>query len=216
MTRDSHPTKQAAWRQAVRQVMREATQQELLNRYGSHEVSFNYRWEHVISVVNIAIKLAQLTGADQDVVEAAAWLHDVRKGEGEKHALAGAEFARNFLPQTDFPATKVEHVAFAIEAHIGLWRDEPLTDLEAMVLWDADKLSKIGLTAAFHWTGGTLAGFRPTSIREIITNGRRAEWRQKTVDSMHTEPARRAARLRQVHYDWLWTTLEDELEGNDL
>jgi len=166
---------QSTWRTAVQRVMREASEQEILDRYGTQEVSFNYRWEHVTTVVKLAKRLAQLTGADQDVAEAAAWLHDIRKELGSNHALAGADFARSFLPQTDFPAHKVEQVAHAIEVHKGLWRDEPLTDLEATVLWDADKLSKIGLTAVFHWIGGSLAGFQPTSIREIIANGRQTQ-----------------------------------------
>jgi uncharacterized protein len=207
---------QPTWRAAIQQAMREATEQEILNRYGSRDVSFNYRWEHVTTVVELAKRLAQLTGADEDVVEAAAWLHDIRKGSKDNHALSGAKFALFFLPKTDFPPKKVKRVAHAIEVHMGLWRDKPLTDLEAMVLWDADKLSKIGLTAVFHWTGGSLAGFQPTTIHEIIANGRQAEWQKRTVASMHTKPARRAAKKRLKHYNWLWETLEDELDGNDL
>ncbi len=204
------------WRKAVRQVMRAATEQEILSRYGSMDVSFNYRWEHVTTVVRLAKRLARLTGADEDVVEAAAWLHDIRKETKENHAVEGAQYARSFLPQTDFPPEKVEHVARAIEEHMGLWRKKPLEDLEAMVLWDADKLAKIGLTAVFHWTGGSLAGFRPTSIKEIVAGNRQTDWQQKTVDSMHTEPARRAAEIRLQHYNWLWHSLEEELKGDDL
>lgn len=196
--------------------MKEATEQEIVDRYGSRDVSFNYRWEHVTTVVRLAKRLAKLTKADKEIVEAAAWLHDVRKSSQGNHALAGAEFARLYLPKTDFPAKKVECVAHAIEVHMGLWRDEPLTDLEAMVLWDADKLSKIGLTAAFHWTGGSLAGFQPTSIQEIIEQGQQVEWQERTVASMHTKPAKMAARTRLQHYNWLWQTLEDELNGADL
>lgn len=196
--------------------MREATEQEIIDRYGSLEVSFNYRWEHVTTVVTLAMRLAKMTGADEDVVEAAAWLHDVRKGDKGNHAEAGADFARLCLTETDFPRKKIERVAYAIEVHMGLWRDEPLTNLEAMVLWDADKLSKIGLTAVFHWTGGSLAGFQPTSVQEIIERGRQAEWQKRTVESMHTEPARRAAKTRLKHYNWLWHNLEEELNGSDL
>ena len=58
------------WRQAVQQVMREATEREILNRYGSLDVSFNYRWEHVKVVVTLARKLTELVGADAEVVEA--------------------------------------------------------------------------------------------------------------------------------------------------
>ena len=216
MTEEQKVSDKANWHEAVSQVMREATEGEILRRYGSMDVSFNYRWEHVTSVVRLATRLARLTGADTDVVEAAAWLHDIRKETKDLHAAEGAEYARRFLPKTDFPPEKVERVAHAIEVHMGLWREEPLTNLEAMVLWDADKLAKIGLTAVFHWTGGSLAGFQPTSIGEIIAQSQDTGWQQKTVASMHTEPARRAAQARLEHYNWLWQALEEELNGDDL
>jgi uncharacterized protein len=196
--------------------MKNATEQEILTRYGSPDVSFNYRWEHVTAVAQLAMRLAELTGADQDVVEAAAWLHDIRKETREQHAIEGAVFARQFLPTTDFPPAKIEAVAEAIEAHMGLWRDEPLTNLEAMVLWDADKLSKIGLTAVFHWTGGSLAGSQMTNVDSLVDNSRQLDWQEKSVASMHTEPARRAARARLAHANWFWQSLEDELNGEDL
>jgi uncharacterized protein len=210
------PAGSLPWRQAVRTVMQEATERELRNRYGSQPVSFNYRWEHVTTVVTLAKKLATLTGADPDVVEAAAWLHDVRKESKQLHAIEGAEFARRFLPQTDFPPDKIAAVAHAIEVHMGLWREEPLNDLEAMVLWDADKLAKIGLTAVFHWTGGSLAGSDATDLRALIEGSKGLDWQERTVASMHTDPAKRAARKRLANYQWLWRALEEELAGTDL
>ncbi|MCB8987539.1 MAG: HD domain-containing protein [Ardenticatenaceae bacterium] len=148
--------------------------------------------------------------------EAAAWLHDVRKDAGSSHPQEGAKFARKFLPKTNFPKKKIERVAQAIEDHMGLWRDEPLTNLESMVLWDADKLAKIGLTAVFHWTGLALAGNSSRTLSDLIARGRSADWQAKTVASMHTEPARRAAKSRLKSYRWLWDTLEAELNGDDL
>lgn len=205
------------WREAAREAMYEATMQELVSRYGGLNVSFNYRWEHVTAVATLAMRLARQTGADEEIVEAAAWLHDVCKAtHGESHPEAGAAFARAFLPQTDFPLEKIEAVAAAIEVHKGLWRDGPLEDLEAQVLWDADKLAKIGLTAVFHWTGGSLAGENLRTMDEVIERGRAADWQAKTVASMHTEPARRAAERRLRAYNWLWDELEEELTGADL
>lgn len=205
-----------SWVKAVKAVMLSATEQELINRHGSLAVSFNYRWEHVTTVVRLAKRLAVLTGADEDVVEAAAWLHDVRKESRENHALAGAQFARSFLPQTTFPRKKIERVAHAIEMHMGLWRNEPLAELEAMILWDADKLSKIGLTAVFHWTGGSLAGTTLTNVHAIIERSNQSDWQHKTVASMHTKPAKRAAKSRLKAYNKLWQALEYELNGDDL
>lgn len=204
------------WRKAVKQAMRTATEQEVIRKYGSLNASFNYRWEHVKAVVAVAKKLAALTGADQDIVTAAAWLHDVRKETGDDHPLEGAKFARKFLLQTDFPPEKIERVSQAIAEHMGLWRDEPLTNLESQVLWDADKLAKIGLTAVFHWTGGSLAGDKMRTVEELIKNGRSANWQTKTVASMHTEPAKHAAQTRLEAYNWLWRQLEQELNGDDL
>lgn len=206
-----------AWREAVREEMFRATHQELVGRHGDLDVSFNYRWEHVTAVVTLANRLAKLTGADPEIVEAAAWLHDVCKWtHGEDHPAAGAAFARAFLPQTDFPPEKINAVAEAIAVHMGLWLDEPLEGLEAQVLWDADKLAKIGLTAAFHWTGGALAGDECRTTEELIARGRKAGWQAKTVASMHTKPARKAAEKRLKAYNKLWKALEQELTGADL
>lgn len=205
------------WREAVRERMYEATLAELRDRYGTTKTSFNYRWEHVTTVVTLTMKLASLTGADADIVEAAAWLHDIRKfADGERHPETGAAYSREFLPLTDFPAGKIEAVAAAIADHMGLWRDEPLTNLEAQVLWDADKLAKIGLTAIFHWTGGSLAGSKMQTLAKLIHRGRANDWLPKTVASMHTAPARRAAEARWQSYRHLYDTLAAELNGDDL
>ncbi len=205
------------WREAARAAMHEATLAELRGRYGTTEVSFNYRWEHVTTVVALALRLAALTGADGETAEAAAWLHDVCKfSHGEQHPIAGAAFARDFLPTTDFPPQKIAAVAEAIADHMGLWREEPLTVLESQVLWDADKLAKIGLTAVFHWTGGALAGSRMHALEALIRRARANDWQPRTVASMHTAPARRAAVARLAAFNALYDALERELSGDDL
>jgi uncharacterized protein len=199
------------WRPAVRRAMRLAAEDEM-----GPSSCFDYRWEHVEAVVTLALRLAQLTGADPEIVEAAAWLHDVTKADGEAHAESGAAFAAELLPQTDFPAEKIPAVVRAIAEHKGLWRDEPLTHLESMVLWDADKLSKLGLTAAFHFAGMILAGEGPVTTRSLLANLADADWQRKAVTSMHTGPARRAAETRLAAYEQLLTELERELNGQDL
>jgi putative nucleotidyltransferase with HDIG domain len=204
------------WRAAVRQAMREAAEKETRQANSGAVSAFNYRWEHVTSVVTLAQKLARLVGADEEVVEAAAWLHDVAKSEGENHAETGAVFARQFLSKTDFPPQKIENVAQAIFDHVGLWRDSPLSNLESMVLWDADKLSKTGLTAAFHWTGMAISQEGEVTMADLITRRQHATWQAKTIISFHTEPARIAGEKRFVAFNWLWDELEAELNGDDL
>lgn len=204
------------WREAVRSVMKAAAEAENQAGEAGATLAFNYRWEHVTTVVTLALRLAELVGADREVVEAAAWLHDITKREGEGHAQSGAAFARAYLPTTDFPPEKIPRVEAAIAAHKGLWREEPLIDLETMVLWDADKLSKIGLTAAFHWTGMAFSANQPFSLADLVAKNRQTDWQEKTVASMHTEPARRAAAERLQAYKRLWLELARELAGDDL
>ena len=212
----SKKKKKPAWETAVKQAMYQATINEAKRRYETSTPAFNYRWEHVTTVVTLAEKLASLTGGDRDIVVAATWLHDIRKDTGNNHPHEGAVFACDFLPRTDFPAKKIKHVAYAIEQHMGLWRDEPLTVLEAQILWDADKLTKIGLTAAVHWTGGSFAKGKPLNTRILIKQGRAANWQEKTVASMHTKPAQKAAKKRLKAYNKFWDKLERELDGEDL
>ena len=59
----------------------------------------------------LAIRLAEVTCADREVVEAAAWLHDVAKEEGRDHGRDGAAAARRILAEMDYPPHKVETVA---------------------------------------------------------------------------------------------------------
>lgn len=209
--------KKKPWRKTVKKAMKQATEAEAKQRYGTTDPIFNYRWEHVTSVVTLALKLAELTGADAEVVEAAAWLHDIRKETGARHAQEGAKAAHEILPTTDFPKKKIGHVAKVIRSHMGLWRRKPLKDLEAQVLWDADKLAKIGLTAAFHFTPLVMMQGNGRTTQSLIDSARsNNKWQSKTVASMHTEPARRAAQKRFKRFNKLWGNLEAELQGDDL
>jgi uncharacterized protein len=206
-----------SWRPAVQKAMLDAALSEAQRRTKSDSPSFNYRWEHITAVVNASLKLAELTGADAEVVEAAAWLHDIAKNSGGNHPLEGAIFAREFLPNTDFPSEKIETVALAIEEHMGLWRDDgPLHSLESQVLWDADKLTKIGLTAAIHWIGNDLSSQKNRDTLDMIARWRQQDWRHKTVASMHTRPARWAAQRRFDAYNRLVDELEMEWFAGDL
>lgn len=210
------PGKRSPWRAAVRDAMRRAARSEAQRRTKSDTPPFNYRWEHITAVYNAAMKLAEQTGADREIVEAAVWLHDIAKDARDRHPIEGAKFARAFLPQTDFPPEKIEAVATAIEDHMGLWRDEPLHALESQVLWDADKLTKIGLTAAVHWVSNDLSSRKQRDTEKLIARWRSQEWREKSVASMHTAPARRAAQQRFEAYNRFVDELEREWVGDDI
>ncbi|MFN8475112.1 MAG: HD domain-containing protein [Anaerolineae bacterium] len=181
-----------AWRETVRAAAYHAAIAEGAER---GEGPFNYRWEHVRAVVRLAGWLARELDADADVVEAAAWLHDVCKAQPQ-HALAGAREARRLLAETDFPQERIDRVADAIEKHAGLFRETPVEPLEAAVLWDADKLSKLGATAFLHWLA---VGYLSSNSTEALM-AENEEWlrevQPRMAASMNTGPARAEARRR--------------------
>jgi uncharacterized protein len=177
---------------------------------------YNYRWEHVQAVVRLATRLAALTGADPEIVEAAAWLHDVAKVGNVDHGQAGAEAAHCILTSTDFPRHKIDAVAHAIAQHVGLWRwrDHPVEPLEAAVLWDADKLAKLGATAVLHFTAD-LAD-QGADTQTMIDTLPAEDWQPRTVESLHTAPARAAGQRRLAAYRAFTQRAAREYHGDDL
>ena len=179
-------------------------------------IPFNHRWEHVRAVVETALWLARQLGGDLETVEAAAWLHDVRKGE-PAHGAAGAREARKILEETDFPPDKIAAVTEAIGRHVGLYRPPdapPLGPLEAAILWDADKLTKLGVQAlAYNLSMSYMRGLDLAQRRRNMLEFTQAVL-NRTVASMNTLPARRLAEQRyQAMLDVLagWEREEEEL-----
>jgi uncharacterized protein len=187
---------------------------------------FNYRGTHVTEVVRIAKYLARETGADYDVVVMAAWFHDVSKpsteGKGGKelqhdvaahnHGQESAAFARTYLQKEGVEPDVVERVCDAIEKHIGYTRDEPLTPLEAQVVWESDKLAKLGITCMiFHLINGLRYEPNP-NLDDILERMRRSlPGLRKIAASMFTEPGRRVAEARMRNYESFLNLLEQEL-----
>ncbi len=190
------------WRLVCRNEAKAAASEEARGAWHlppEEAIPFNYRWEHVQQVVQTACWLAEATGADREISEAAAWLHDVRKIEPE-HAKAGARAARSILVRTDFPAEKIDAVCAAIAEHEGLTRDDPapMTSLEAALLWDADKLTKLGVQALAYNLGTPRMWGRSLAERLASMQTFAATVLRQTVASMNTEPARMLAERRHA------------------
>lgn len=213
-----------AWRAVARQAADEQAQAEERHVWQAPpgaQIPFRHRWEHVCQVVRLALWLADETGADRTIVEAAAWLHDVRKGR-PSHGIAGALAAQEILAETDFPSEKIPAVADAIRKHVGLFRAsgaEPpalsLAPLEAAVLWDADKLSKIGVQALIFSLSTVYAVGHTLEERREDNRSFAMETLGRTVESMNTAPGRALAErryreMRRVLEEWAREAHEGE------
>lgn len=94
---------------------------------------------HTIDVVASAEEIAekqQLSEEDLELVQIAAWFHDLGYTKGcDHHEKNGAEMAREFLQEKNFPAVKIEQVVGCIMAT--QMPQSPKNNLEK-ILCDAD------------------------------------------------------------------------------
>jgi uncharacterized protein len=109
-------------------------------------------YDHVLRVYALAGRLAREEGADLEIVQAAVLLHDAEPpGELQaqedkrlQHHQAAAQFAGQILLAQGWPEARIAAVQHAIRSHRFRDDSEQPTSLEAMILFDADKLDAIG------------------------------------------------------------------------
>lgn len=136
------------------------TIEEARRHYDEHDAAHDF--DHVLRVWGLAQRLGPAEGADMEILQAAALLHDVGRPEqsrtGRCHAEVGAERARVIL--ASHPAQQVEAVAQAIAEH-RFRGDRRPTSVEARVLYDADKLDALGAVGvARAYAAGGVRGQR--------------------------------------------------------
>jgi uncharacterized protein len=106
-------------------------------------------FDHVLRVQKLAQRIGSELGADMEILQAAALLHDVTDaapGEGSgraNHEITSAAFAGKVLKEEGWSMERIEAVQHCIRAHRFRSRETPRT-LEAKVLFDADKLDVVG------------------------------------------------------------------------
>jgi len=124
----------------IREIARRALEAEP----GSHG------WDHVERVYRLCRLLGKAEGADGEVLELAAYLHDLCRGEEKAsggrvcHARRGAEEACRILREHGCDEGTIERVAHCIASHRYRGDAESPRTLEAQILFDADKLDAIG------------------------------------------------------------------------
>lgn len=106
----------------------------------------NQSWDyHALAVVKFALQLADKLGADKEIVEIAAWLHDYAAIIGmdfEQHHIYGATEAEKILKSFNYPQEKIEKVKKCILEHRGSIKTER-KNLESICLSSADAMAHI-------------------------------------------------------------------------
>ena len=107
----------------------------------------SFRWRHTLRVLSTAREIGLTEGANLEVVEMAALLHDVAKLDPRSdeihHAVLGSQIAGEFLLKLDIPELPRQMIVEAIRFH-SLDTNQDDLGLETLVLKDADRLDEVG------------------------------------------------------------------------
>ena len=124
----------------------EKIKQELLIRCEKSKEKDGYDFwnEHIKYVVENGIELAKKYGADIEIVELGALLHDIAMpseyGEREQHHIYGAEIAEQLLTELNYPKERIEQVKNCVLNHRGS-KDRPRNTIEEQCVADADVIA---------------------------------------------------------------------------
>lgn len=97
---------------------------------------------HFIPTSNYAKQLAEKLNADSEIVELAAWLHDIGsiKGDYKNHHISGAEIAEKKLKELNYPEEKIILVKTCILNHRGSINNARKS-AEEQIIAEADAMS---------------------------------------------------------------------------
>lgn len=133
---------------------------ELLKRCENYKEKHGYDFwnDHIKYVVKNSIELAKKYGADVEIVELGALLHDIAMpselGPREEHNVYGVQIADELLTQLNYPEDRKERVKECVLRHRGS-KDLPRNTIEEECVADADVLAHFDcIPSIFHLAFG--------------------------------------------------------------
>ena len=180
---------------------------------------YDYRGDHIEQVVKLAKELALKTDANLEVVTLAAWFHDYAKpGLGgisiKDHGTESAKLAKEWLIERKVDSEVIARVCDAIRKHVGLTLEKPLEPIEAQILWEADKIHKLGLIGLLQYVLNGIRIEPGNSLRDF--HSRLVEFlplASKIAKSVVTETGKKIAFERLKTLQDLAKILESELNS---
>jgi len=174
------------------------------------------KFGHQPRLYALACRVGKGTAFDDDVVFAAAWMHDLGVFLGHRpddpdqlarwdHVPYTIARSRELLAGWGFPAEKLEGVTEAIRTHQP--QDEPVTT-EAILLRDADILEQLGAIGALRALVKVGRDSRYPTYSSVIPVLRRAV--EELPGKLRTEIARQLAEPRVERLRLLLAAIEDE------
>lgn len=156
--------------------MREQSWRDSVIEYIRREAQPEDKFGHQPRVYALAKTIGQDTGYDDDVLFAAAWMHDLGVFAGHRpqdpeqlsqwdHVPYTIDRSKELLTGWGFPTEKLDAVAEAIRTHQA--KDEP-TSVEGTLLRDADILEQLGAIGVLRATVKVGRDLRYPSFSSIL------------------------------------------------
>lgn len=194
------------------------------NEYSGHD------YFHTLRVFKMATHIAECEGANIEVVQLAALLHDVDDRKLSPETYQTQANVRNFLLSQKVDANETQHVCQIIrEISFGA-NETPPTTIEAKCVQDADRLDAIGaigIARAFAYGGNHNRHMYHPDIKpninmtkeeyvksESTTINHFYEKLFKLTDLMNTQTAIKIANEREKYMREFISEFMDEWEGN--
>jgi len=191
-------------------------------------------WMHVERVIQNALHIAKVEGADMEIVELSAILHDIAREKDAAdtetgdicHAVEGAKMAEEILKRYNYSEDKIKKICHCVRTHRFRDEEKPET-LEAKVLYDADKLDvigAIGVARAYSFAGEhnqrLYSDFTiKPEIEKVVYHSTHTPVKEfqvklsKIKDKLLTGEGRRMAQERHSFMVNFYSELEKEIKG---
>jgi putative nucleotidyltransferase with HDIG domain len=182
------------YHQAIQQI--EAEIARVLADWPSDWINFNwpgYTYEHTYRVRNLALTLARELGAEPQIVDLAALLHDIGKPAGEPHAEPGVQRAAPILAALGVDEETSGRILSIIGGHLACNIADPL---ENLALYDADFIdANFGAIAFTRYI--SIRAHRGNRVTEMAAEA--AGWLERIEErrlKVITEPGKRMTTVR--------------------
>ena len=120
---------------------------------------------HIVAVMKYARILAELSNANQDVVELAAILHDIGRIRfgGKNHGTTGIPEAEKIMKDHNVPQEIIDEVKHCVESHMSK-EIMPRTEI-AKIIANADAMAHFDMLPVFFYYRGKKLSFEDTFKR---------------------------------------------------
>lgn len=172
-------------------------------------------WAHTNRVRNRAVAIAKAEGADLDLVEKAALLHDLADAKFHKSEEAGWDYLKTGMTDLGFDQEDIDAITEVIRTvSFKGGQNEPPKTLEGKIVQDADRIDAIGaigIARCFMFAGnkGDVMHDPGLPPRTSLTEQSYREERNTAInhfyeklltlkDTMHTDASKRIAEERHA------------------